>query len=108
MGYHDRLADAELTLLRPKLLIETARIGARLYRRARDLRMALPGDSTGAPARIVARLAEAEQGCEELRQARSPAYRPAQHVQLLSALLAESSRAAQAKASGSDALRAAM
>ena len=105
MGYHDRLAGTAVTLVRPKLLIETARIGARLYRRERDLAAALPGHTGRSLAQIVARLSEAERNCEELRAARSPAYRPAIHVQVLSALLAES---AQAKASGSDSLREAM
>ena len=105
MGYHDRLTGAAVTLVRPRLLIETARIGARFYRRKRDLPAALPGLAGGSPAQIVARLGEAERSCEELRAARSPAYRPAIHVQVLSALLAE---AAQAKASGSDSLREAM
>lgn len=105
MSYHTKLSSAAMPLIRPRLLIETARIGARLYRRERDLAAALRGTTPGSPALIVARLGEAEQACEELRRNRSPAYRPAEHVQVLSALLAE---AAQAKASGSEALRAAM
>jgi hypothetical protein len=105
MGYHTKLSGAATPLIRPRLLIETARIGARLYRRERDLAAALPGIVTGPPAQVVARLGEAERACEELRRARSPAYRPAEHVLVLSALLAE---AAQAKASGSEAFRAAI
>ena len=113
MGYHDRLADTALTLIRPRLLIETARIGARLYRRERDLPAAIPGFTGASPMTIVARLEEAERYCEQQRQARSPSYRPAIHVQVLSALLAEAARSAQskagqAKASGSDSLRLAM
>ena len=109
MGYHDRLANTAVTLIRPKLLIETARIGARLYRRERDLGSVIPGFTGGSAATIIARLSEAERLCEEQRQARLPAYRPAIHVQALSALLAEAARAAaQANASGSDSLRVAM
>jgi len=109
MGFHDRLAGA-VTLIRPKLLIETARIGARLYRRERDLAAALPGMAGGPREQIVARLGEAERSCEEMRRQRAPGYRPAAHVQMLSALLAEASQAvqAQAKASGSESLRRAM
>ncbi|PWG69355.1 hypothetical protein DF186_24490, partial [Enterococcus hirae] len=67
MGYHDRLAGAAVTLIRPRLLIEPARMGARLYRRERDLAAAIPGFTGGSPAHIVARLGEAERSCEELR-----------------------------------------
>lgn len=105
MGYHSRAASAALPLVRPKLLIETAHVGACLYSRERDLGSAIPGFSGGSPAQIVARLGEAERNCEELRRTRAPAYRATGHVQVLSALLAE---AAQAKASGSDCLRAEM
>lgn len=105
MGYHARIGGTAVTLIRPRLLIQTARIGARLYQRKRDLAAALPGHASGPDDRLVDRLADAEQDCEDLRQLRSPAYRPASHVQVLAALLAESG---QAKASGSDSLRLAM
>ena len=105
MGYHHRLTGAAPALIRPRLLIETARIGARRYRRDRDLAAALPGFTGGPSLSIVARLREAERCCEKQRHARSPAYRPAIHVQVLSALLAEAAFADQAKASGSDSLR---
>lgn len=109
MGFHDRLTGAAVTLIRPKLLIETARIGARLYRRERDLAAALPGHAWASREQIVARLGAAERDCEEMRRARAPAYRPAAHVQVLAALLAEAGAlAAQAKASGSASLRRAM
>jgi hypothetical protein len=91
MGYHPLPASGTAPLFRPKLLIETARIGARLYRRERDLAAAVPGLAAAA-GRIVARLTEAERRCEEMRRGRSPAYRPGQHVQILSALIAEAGR----------------
>jgi hypothetical protein len=102
-----------MPLIRPKLLIETARIGARLYRRERDLTAAIPGLAGRAEGIIVAQLHEAERRCEELRRGRSPAYRPGKHVQILSALIAEAERppalgAVQTKASGSAVLRPAM
>ena len=115
MGYHSCLSSTAMPLIRPKLLIETARFGARHYRRERDLPGAIPGLLARALGQIVARLSEAERHCEELRRERSPAYRPARHVQILSALIAEADRAGgvnrgsgQMKESGSDALRAAM
>ena len=121
MGYHSCLSSAAMPLIRPKLLIETARIGARLYRRERDLPGAIPGLSTEPRGRIVARLRDAEWQCEELRRRRSPAYRSGKHVQILSALIAEADRGAdrgagpganrearQTKASGSEALRSAI
>lgn len=74
-------------LIRPKTLIRTARIGARLYQRERDLAAALP--DTGTATAIVARLQAAERHCESLRRDGSPAYKPARHVQVLAALLAE-------------------
>lgn len=120
MGHHACQTRTPAPLIRPKLLIEAARIGARLYRRERDLACALPGLAAASTARIVTRLHEAERECEELRRAHAPAYRPGTHVQVLSALLAEAHHAgqaenrtpqrtaAQAKASGSASLRLAM
>ena len=113
MGYHSCLSSAAMPLIRPKLLIETARIGANLYRRERDLAGAIPGLSTTERGRIVTRLRDAAWHCEELRRGHSPAYRPGRHVQILSALIAEADQganqgASQTKASGSDALRVAM
>jgi hypothetical protein len=121
MGFHSCQSTTTMPLIRPKLLIETARIGARLYQRERDLAGAIPGSnfalSASARRQIVARLHEAERRCEALRRERSPAYRHARHVQVLAALIAEADQAAsheviglagQTKASGSDALRLAM
>ena len=112
MGYHSCLSSAAMPLIRPKLLIETARIGARLYRRERDLPGAIPGLSLATGGRIVARLMDAEWHCEEQRRRRSPAYRSGKHVQILSALIAEADQGAgrdarQTKASSSAALRSA-
>lgn len=114
MGYRPCQPLTKLPLIRPKLLIETARIGARLYQRGRDLPGAIPGLSASKPAQILARLSAAERRCEALRRGRSPAYRSGDHVQILSALIAEAGQAAkrgagpppgQTKASGSEALR---
>jgi hypothetical protein len=93
-------------ITRPQILAETARIGARRYRRVRDLPGAVPGLLASGADTILPRLADEERRCEEARIGRSAAYRPAVHVQILSALLAEAA-AAQAKASGSEAFRSA-
>lgn len=92
---------------RPVTLVATARIGARRYRRNRDLPGAVPGLLAGSPAEILPRLLAEESLCEEARRGRNAAYRPGQHVQILSALLAEAA-ASQAKASGSAALASAI
>lgn len=76
-------------LIRPQTLIRTARIGAGLYRRERDLAAALPGVAQAAAWVIIARLQAAERQCEGLRRGHSPAYKPTRHVQVLAALLAE-------------------
>jgi hypothetical protein len=93
-------------ITRPRILAESARFGARRYRRARDLPGAVPGLLASGADAILPRLVDEERRCEEARVGRSAAYRPGLHVQILSALLAEMS-ALQAKASGSDALRSA-
>lgn len=89
---------------RPSTLAASARIGARRYRRSRDLPGAVPGLLMGEDEAILPRLVAEEQRCEEARRGRSAAYRAGQHVQILSALLAEAA-ACQANASGSEAFR---
>ena len=82
--------EERLALSRPKILVHTARIGARHYRRERDLPGAVPGLLNQPVPTIVPRLIEVEARCEEARRAHSAAYRPGRHVQVLAALLAES------------------
>lgn len=94
------------TMLRPQLLVRTAKIGARLYIRQRDLPGAVPGLLAQPEHRILPQLIEAELKNERERRSKMASYRPARHLQILSALLAEA--AAQAKASGSADFRAAM
>jgi hypothetical protein len=101
-------SDRKAELKRPKILVTTALNGAQRYRRQRDLPGAIPGLLARPADQIVPKLREAEAECEESRRARSAAYRPARHVQILAALLAECAPGFQAKASGSDALRSAI
>ena len=107
MATHATLIKETFPMSRPKILIRTARMAARLYRRDRDLPGAVPGLLAEAPAQILPRLVEEEERCETARRARAAGYRPARHVQILAALLAETA-AGQVKASGSAALRSAM
>ena len=81
--------EESLTMSRPKILVQTAKIGARFYRRSRDLPGAVPGLLAQPSGNIVPRLMEAEAQCEEDRRAKSAGYRPGKHVQVLAALLVE-------------------
>lgn len=99
-----KLIEETFPMSRPRILVTTARLGAKRYIRQRDLPGAVPGLLAQPEQAILPRLAAAEERCEEERRAKSAGYRPALHVQILSALLAET-RALQTKASGSDALR---
>jgi len=75
---------------RPKILIQAARICAKGYRRETMLPNLL-GAST---ARVVEVLRVQEEGLEGDRQARISTYSPQAHVEVLSALMAESKKAA--------------
>lgn len=130
MRHPANLPNPATPLFRPKLLVETARIGARHYQRDRDLSGAMPGVDSRRLAlsggHLLAQLGEAEWSCEMLRREGSPAYRSGHHVQVLSALIAEAGQRKnheslqtpprnqrrqgrpQTKASGSDILRAMM
>ncbi|MEL6999282.1 MAG: DUF6477 family protein [Pseudomonadota bacterium] len=79
----------KLTMSRPNILVRTAKIGARFYRRDRDLPGAIPGLLSQPANTIVPRLIAAEERCELERRAKSAGYRPGKHVQVLAALLAE-------------------
>lgn len=107
MARHAKMLEEMFPMSRPKLLVTTAKIGARKYRRGRDLPGAIPGLLAQPCDQIIPRLIQAEAECEDHRRTRSAAYRPARHVQILAALLAEAV-GVQAKASGSSDLRLAM
>ncbi len=79
---------------RPKILVTSAQYGAQRYRRSRDLPGAIPGLLSKSETQILPELVAAEQNCETERRARSAAYRPGRHVQILAALLAETARVA--------------
>ena len=107
MAMNAKLIEETFPMARPRILVTTAQFGAKRYHRNRDLPGAVPGLLAQPDDRILPKLAEVEAQCEADRRAKSAAYRPAKHVQVLAALLAET-RLAQANASGSAALRSAI
>ena len=89
MAHNAVHSEESLTMSRPRILVQTAKIGARHYRRSRDLPGAVPGLISQPVSSIVPRLMEVEAQCEEDRRAKVSSYRPGKHVQVLAALLAE-------------------
>jgi hypothetical protein len=82
---------AEITnIRRPKILLHAARICAKGYKRE----TMLPGLLGASSARVVEQLKAREAGLESARQAQISTYSPRAHVEVLSALLAESELAA--------------
>jgi hypothetical protein len=83
----ERLQD----LRRPRLLVRAARFGLSGYDRDRDLRRVFGPGATPAPGRAMGPLLDREAGLEETRRAGGAGYSVARHVQVLTALMAESS-----------------
>lgn len=75
---------------RPKILIQAARMCAKGYKRETMLPRLLGASS----ARVVELLREREEGLEIERHAGTGTYSAQQHVEVLSALIAESKKAA--------------
>jgi len=99
-------------LRRPRILARAARLAARAYRPERDRARWMARLECGQ--RVEAALARLEAELETRRRAGDPSWRPRYHVEVLAALIAESvapaefaapALPAQAKASGSEALR---
>ena len=109
------------SMLRPALMVRAAAIGARHYRRGRDLPAAVPGLLAEPQEVLLPRLAREEAAHEARRRAGAAGYRPARHLTVLAAFVAEcraagvspvaaardASDSAQAKAFGSRSLRSA-
>ncbi|MBB3710699.1 hypothetical protein FHS00_000252 [Limimaricola variabilis] len=75
-------------LRRPQILVDAARFGIDQYDRARLLpRLIGPGPC--GPARAVTLLLDREAEQEQRRRAGTGDYRPARHVELIVALMAE-------------------
>lgn len=78
-------------LRRPALLLRAARFGLTEYQRDRDLKRLLREAATGGPEKTVPRLLHEENRLEETRQAGDASYSINRHIELLIALLAETS-----------------
>jgi len=75
---------------RPKILMQAARMCAKGYKRETMLPRLLGASS----ARVVELLKEREEGLEQERHAATGTYSAQTHVEVLSALIAESNKAA--------------
>ncbi|ATG43310.1 hypothetical protein D1820_03310 [Phaeobacter sp. LSS9] len=76
-------------LRRPRLLVRTARIGARDYSRRRDLRRVLGYGTLPKPAAAVMRLLDLERDHNRRREAGDAGYSLTRHVDVLIALMGE-------------------
>lgn len=81
-------------LRRPRLLVRAARFGLSDYVRDRDLGRVVGPGATPAPGRAMGRLLDKEAWLEETRRSGGAGYSAARHVQVLTALMAESGLAA--------------
>jgi hypothetical protein len=81
-------------LRRPALLLRTARIALRFYRRERDLPRILGPAPPAEPPEALALLQLREAAIDLCRRHRTGGYLPSAHVAVLAALLAEARRAA--------------
>ncbi len=79
-----------VNIRRPKILMQAARICAKGYKRE----TMLPRLLGASPARVLELLRVQEEGLEGDRLAQISTYSPRAHVEVLSALLAESKKAA--------------
>jgi len=84
-----RALDRFHALRRPRLLIRAARFGLSDYRRERDLRRLLGEGLVQNGAHRLARLLDLEAELDDTRRAGLATYRPARHVEALSALMFE-------------------
>jgi len=76
-------------LHRPRLLIRAARFGLSDFRRERDLRRILRDAAPPPGMATLARLLDLDEAMEHERTAGAATYRPARHVEVLIALMAE-------------------
>lgn len=76
-------------LRRPRLLIRTARIGAREYRRDRHLQRLLGYGTLPRPGAALMRLMDLESGIDRQRRERDAGYSVPRHVDVLIAMMGE-------------------
>jgi len=79
-----------VNIRRPKILMQAAQMCAKSYRRETMMPRLLGANS----ARVIELLHALETALEEDRQAHASTYSPQSHVEVLSALMAESKKAA--------------
>ena len=80
----------EPEMLRPAPMVRAAAIGARHYRRERDLPAAVPGLLAESRGTFVPRLAREEAALEARRRSGAAGYRPGRHLAVLAAFVAAS------------------
>jgi hypothetical protein len=88
---------AATTLRRPRLLIRAARIGSESYARDRHLHRLLGEREVASRAAPLGELLEREAPMDAARRTGAAAYSAARHVALLSAIIAETRIARQAR-----------
>lgn len=88
--------DTMTTLRRPRLLVRAARFGLSDYVRDRDLKRMFAPDAPPRPGAAVKSLMVREAEIEAIRQSGGAAYSAARHVEVLTALIAESRLSAEA------------
>jgi hypothetical protein len=89
---HDEMS----TLRRPRLLVRAARFGLSDYVRERDLKRLFAPDLPPRAGEAMRSLMAREAEIEAVRQAGGAAYSAARHVEVLTALIAESRVSAEA------------
>lgn len=77
------------SLRRPRLLIQTARIGSATYKRERDLARLLKSTRLPGPREAILRLLEQEDQMNENRREGNAQYSVSRHVDVMIALLGE-------------------
>jgi hypothetical protein len=83
-------------LRRPRLLVRAARLGLSDYTRERDLKRMFAPDAPPGPGQAMEPLMEREAEIDAVRREGGAAYSAARHVEVLTALIAESRIAAEA------------
>lgn len=76
-------------ILRPKILMQAAKIGLQTYRRETDLKKILGSRGTSDQNQIISQLSDREIKREEARKNGNAAYDMNKHIQIMTALLQE-------------------
>lgn len=79
------------TLKRPRFLVQTARIGLESYKRERDIPRLIGPQKSSQIGETIMLLLDEEKEYEAQRKCRAAFYSYAHHIELLTAIMAESS-----------------